>query len=140
MGWVGMSERDLYRFGVLSEVICGARSLTSAAEMLEISPRQAHRLLSRLREGGPGALVHRARGRPSNNRLAGDLRQRAMALIGERYSDFGPTLAAEMLAAHHGLTVSRETLRHWMNRPGFAGASAVQCCPIELPVVGGDCP
>src|SRR3954463_7196617 len=46
--------------------------------------------------------------------LAGDLRQRAMALIGERYSDFGPTLAAEMLAAHHGLTVSRETLRHWM--------------------------
>jgi hypothetical protein len=63
-----------------------------------------------------------------------------MALIGERYSDFGPTLAAEMLAAHHGLTVSRETLRHWMNRPGFAGASAVQCCPIELPVVGGDCP
>jgi molybdenum-dependent DNA-binding transcriptional regulator ModE len=114
MGWVGMSERDLYRFGVLSEVICGARSLTSAAEMLEISPRQARRLLSRLREGGPGALVHRARGRPSNNRLAGDLRQRAMALISERYSDFGPTLAAEMLAAHHGLTVSRETLRHWM--------------------------
>ena len=98
MGWIAMSKKDLHRFEVLSEVVCGHRSVTSAAEMLEISPRQAHRVLSRLREGGPGTLAHRARGRPSNNRLSGEQRQKALALIGERYSDFGPTLAAEKLA------------------------------------------
>ena len=100
-------------------MVCGNRSVTSAAEMLEISPRQAHRLQSRLREGGPGSLAHRARGRPSNNRLSREHHQKALALIRERYGDFGPTLAAEMLAAHHGLTVSRETLRRWMAGTGL---------------------
>ena len=41
MGWIAMSKKDLHRFEVLSEVVCGKRSVTSA-EMLEISPRQAH--------------------------------------------------------------------------------------------------
>ena len=42
-----------------------------------------------------------------------------MALIKENYSDFGPTLAAEMLAEHHGFKVSRETLRKWMQDDGI---------------------
>ena len=33
--------------------------------------------------------------------------------------DFGPTLAAEMLAQHHGLRISRETLRKWMVEAGI---------------------
>ncbi len=37
----------------------------------------------------------------------------------ERYSDFGPTLAAEKLAQHHGCSVSRETLRGWMIADGL---------------------
>ena len=37
-----------------------------------------------------------------------------MRLVRERYRDFGPTLAAEKLAAVHGCTISRETLRQWM--------------------------
>ena len=35
-------------------------------------------------------------------------------MIDKKYVDFGPTLAAEILAEHHGLTVSRETLRKRM--------------------------
>ena len=42
-----------------------------------------------------------------------------MPLIRERYPDFGPTLAAEMLARHQGLTVSRETPRQWMADAGL---------------------
>ena len=37
----------------------------------------------------------------------------------EQYPDFGPTLAAEMLAEHHGLKVSRETVRKWMQEDGI---------------------
>ena len=37
----------------------------------------------------------------------------------ERYVDFGPTLAAEKLAANHGCSVSRETLRGWMIADGL---------------------
>jgi hypothetical protein len=39
--------------------------------------------------------------------------------VRESYADFGPTLAAEMLAERHGLTVSRETLRKWMSEAGL---------------------
>jgi hypothetical protein len=52
-------------------------------------------VLSRLQEGQPGTLAHRAHRRPYNNRLCEKRRQKALALIGGRHSDFGPTLAAE---------------------------------------------
>lgn len=35
------------------------------------------------------------------------------------YADFGPTLASEYLKRHHGIAVSRKTLRKWMMRAGL---------------------
>jgi hypothetical protein len=55
----------------------------------------------------------------SNGRVTAGIRDYALALIGEHYADFGPTLAAEMLVQHHGLTVSCETLREWMTESGI---------------------
>src|SRR5258708_33422400 len=46
-------------------------------------------------------------------------RDRAIAVVGERYADFGPTFAAEKLAERHDLKVSRETLRSWMRQAGI---------------------
>ena len=40
-------------------------------------------------------------------------------MVREHYLDFGPTFAAEKLAADHGLVVSRETLRKWMAEAGI---------------------
>src|SRR3954452_12416325 len=45
--------------------------------------------------------------------------QAALAAVRERYADFGPTLAAEKLAASHDLRLSRETLRQWMSEAGL---------------------
>jgi hypothetical protein len=41
-----------------------------------------------------------------------------LARVGQRYADFGPTLAAEHLAKD-GFLVSRETLRTWMSKAAF---------------------
>jgi hypothetical protein len=42
-------------------------------------------------------------------------KQEAVGILSEPvYAGFGPTLAAEYLSNKHGLTVSKETLRHWM--------------------------
>jgi transposase len=119
MGWVLMSERELRRLMVLTEVLDGRRTAGSAAGVLDLSERQVWRLLARYRADGGGALVHRARGRPSNNQFSGGVRELAVALVRTHYRDFGPTLAAEMLAERHGLTVSRETLRCWMTEAGL---------------------
>jgi hypothetical protein len=41
-------------------------------------------------------------------------RETVLAIVRERYADFGPTLAAEKLSELHGLDLGVETLRQWM--------------------------
>ena len=114
-----MSERDLQRIEVLAKVTAGRRTVVAAAAVLALSVRQVHRLLLAYRRGGGAAIGHKARGRPSNNRIPDDVRAVATELVRGSYADFGPTLAAEMLAEKHALTVSRETLRGWMLEAGL---------------------
>ncbi|MDL2410782.1 ISNCY family transposase [Rhizobium calliandrae] len=119
MGLIAMSERDLLRIEVLSKVIAGRMTLVSAAHVLGLSTRQVRRLRDRISAGGAASIRHQAIGRPSNNRICDGVRDYAMAIVRERYADFGPTLAAEKLAERDGLRVSRETLRQWMVAAGL---------------------
>jgi len=119
MGWVLMSERDLNRVEVLSQVDDGRLTVDDGAAMLAMSRRQVFRLLKRLRSDGVASIRHKARGRRPNNRISDARRALALSLIRESYADFGPTLAAEMLEERHGLKVSRETLRKWMQDDGL---------------------
>lgn len=119
MGWVLMSERELQRVEVLSAVLTGRQTITRAACLLGLSRRQAHRLVKAYRADGASAVCHKARGRRSNRALSDGLRDFALSYVREKYSDFGPTLAAEMLQKHHQITVSRETLRTWMKDAGL---------------------
>lgn len=75
--------------------------------------------MKRYRQDGAFAIRHQARGKPPNNRIHHAKRDYALSLIKENYADFGPTLAAEMLAERHGFKVSRETLRKWMQEDGL---------------------
>jgi transposase len=119
-----MSARELSRAEVLSRVHADALSLVSAATVLAVSYRQAKRLLRRYRRDGAKGLRHGSVGRASNRTTAPATRQRALALIRAKYSGrvdvrFGPTLAAEHLAAEDGLIVDHETLRRWMLADGL---------------------
>ncbi|MDH6232174.1 transposase [Mesorhizobium soli] len=119
MGLIAMSERDLQRIEVLSRVVDDRMTIVSAAHVLGLSTRQVRRLLERIRTDGAASIRHRAIDRPSNNRISDGVRDYAVAIVRERYTDFGPTLAAEKLAERDGLTVSRETLRKWMAEAGL---------------------
>ena len=119
MGWVLMSEREVRRIEVLTEVLSGRRTVASAAIVLAIGVRQIHRLLIRFREDGGGALIHKSRSRPSNHSLAPGIREYALELVRTKYPDFGPTLAIEVLLDKHAIRVGRETLRTWMVEDGL---------------------
>jgi transposase len=114
-----MSKQDLKRIEVLTEVLAGRRTTVSAASVLNVSLRQAQRLLSRYKDGGGAALIHQARGQTASNRINAGVHDYALELVRQNYRDFGPTLAAEALQARHGLEVSRETLRKWMVESGL---------------------
>jgi hypothetical protein len=52
------------------------------------------------------------------------MQARAVKLFGEhkqarQWHDYGPTLAAEELAAEHGLRAGKETLRKWLLQAGL---------------------
>ncbi len=119
MGWVMMSERELNRIEVLAQIDDGRLSVQSGANMLDITKRQMFRLLKRYRTEGAPAIRHKARGKTPNNQIHKSKRGYALALIKEKYEDFGPTFASEMLADHHDFKVSRETLRKWMIEEGI---------------------
>jgi transposase len=86
-----------------------------AARELAVSVRQIKQLVKALKQRGDRAVIHGLRGRPSPRRLPEDKKEEAIRILSEPvYAGFGPTLAAEYLSSKHGLTVSKETLRHWM--------------------------
>jgi transposase len=111
MARVTMSMRELDRVKCVQAVVDGDLYACKAAERLGITTRQLRRLTRRYRTEGPVGLISRACNRPSNNRLDPELEQRVVSILRESYGDFGPTLAAEKLAARHGIQVSRETVR-----------------------------
>src|SRR5277367_519583 len=119
MGWISMSERDLKRIEVLSEVRTGRRTVAAAAAVLAVSERQTYRLLARYERDGGSGLIHKARGRTSNRSRNEGIRKYAVELVKTKYADFGPTLATEVLLDKHELRVGRETLRRWMIAEGL---------------------
>lgn len=115
---VAMSQRERDVLKVMQGVSDGKRTQAEAARLLRRSVRQVRRLQRRLEASGDEVLVHGLRGRPSNHRADPEVRRRVLRAYREGYRDFGPTLAAEKLAAE-GITVGVETLRRWLLAAGL---------------------
>ena len=119
MGKLLMSAFERDRLEVLGRVQRGELTLLKASELLGLSYRQAKRVYGRYREQGAAGLVHRLRGRASNRRCDGGLREQVLEAYRSKYVDFGPTLACEYLAREDGLVVGVETLRRWLLGAGL---------------------
>ena len=90
-----------------------------AAEVLDLSIRQVKRLLKAYRRDEAKGLVSKRRGRPSNNRLAEETRQKVLDLLKSKYSGFRPTLAHEKMVELDGLKISDESVRQLMMAERF---------------------
>lgn len=114
-----MSGKELRRVHVIRQVREKRITQREAGTMLRLTDRQIRRLLGRVQQEGDQGLVHRGRGQPSNRRIPEKRKAKVVKLYEERYGDFGPTLAVEKLAEHHGITLSDETLRCWLQARGI---------------------
>ena len=116
---ITMTSKDVLRSQVMAQVMDGKLDQAGAAGRLGISIRQVKRLKRRMQDEGVQGLLSKKRGMPSNRRTPANLLARAVALIGEHYADFGPTLACEKLNERHGIELSVETVRQAMLRSGL---------------------
>jgi transposase len=89
-----------------------------AAEILSLSSRQIRRIVRRVKKEGQRGIVHRSRGRPSNRKIADQLKEKVIKLYRKSYQDFGPTLATEKLLERDGVSISDEALRRWLIESG----------------------
>lgn len=119
MGTYVMSKKELDQVGVFEKLKMRDIKQKEAALVLGLSERQVRKKLHLYRALGPPSLIHGLRGRPSNNQLDPALMEAALSLVAEKYSDFGPTFAAEKLQEIHGVGVNHESLRKKMIRAGL---------------------
>lgn len=94
-------------------------TVTHAAELLHLSRSQVHRLLQAYDRDGANGLASGKRGRPNKRHHTDDSRNLVLDLVRANYTDFGPTLAVEMLEERHRVSISKEALRKWMTDAGL---------------------
>ena len=117
-GRLPMGQKELLRGKVLEMVRQEKMTLKEAAVTLRVSYRHAIRLYAAYRKEGDAGLIHGNYGKKSNNRLEEGIREKALAAYRERYSDFGPTFAAEKLAEEEGIAMSVSSLRNLLIQAG----------------------
>jgi hypothetical protein len=119
-----MSSRELERGEVMGRVANKSLKLVHAAEILRLSYRQVKRLWKVYQQAGAVGLKHRRAGKPSNRAKPEAFHRKVLCLVAKKYSGseeerFGPTLAAEHLAAEDRLLIDAETLHRWMLQEGL---------------------
>lgn len=116
-----LSQKERDRLVVLRQVAEGEVTVSEGARRLRLGTRHMRRLVRRCEQEGDRIVVHGLRGRPSNRRLASELRRKALEKARDPlYRDFGPTLLSEHVARDPGIgVVHRDTLRRWMIAEGL---------------------
>lgn len=130
---LAMSSKEIDRLAILRDLAEKRLTVAEAAAQLRLCRRQVLRLAKAYAAQGPAAVMSRRRGRPSNRSYPGAVREETIAIIRERYADFGPQLASEKLAALHGVHLSRETVRTWMMAAGLWKDRKQRMKPVHQP-------
>lgn len=127
-----MTEREISRANVFSEISQKKISQIKAAEILGISARHVRRLYAKYVDKGLSALVSKKRGKPSNHQMAVGPKAHAKELLSiELYKDFGPTFMCETLKEQHEIEISVETTRKLMIQEGLWEANKKRCPVIH---------
>jgi transposase len=122
-----MTEKDMYLMDGIDRKRLKIISMASekrikqweAAQKLEVSERQARRLIKRYREKGDKGLIHGLRGRPSARKIKADVKESIIEAYTERYKGFGPVLAHEKLVEIEGIEIGRESVRKQLLEAGL---------------------
>jgi transposase len=110
--------KEVHRPGLIRAACGGRLTNRQVATALRLSDRQVRRLKRRFEAGGPRALLHRSRGRPSPRRLAGAVVALVHRLMTTTYAGFNDQHLTEKLREVHGVAISRESVRRLRRRFG----------------------
>lgn len=116
---ISMSEKELEKYEVISDLINDKINGTDASKKLSLSTRQLRRLKKLVTKHGAEGLAHKNRGKASNRRIDNKTINIAKHHLKEKYYDFGPTFASEKLEENDKIKISKETIRNIMVNIGL---------------------
>lgn len=108
---ITMTDKQLTRFRVLTQLIDNTINAPTAAQQLGLSERHTVRLKQCVAKQGAEALIHGNTGKKSNRAINEQTKENILTLAKEQYRDFGPTLLQEKLKENHAIALSNETIR-----------------------------
>lgn len=114
-----MSQPEITRLQVMERLLNKNIKQKQAAKLLNLSVRQIKRLLKRYKQTGAKGLIHRARGKQSNNQIPQAEIDRVIQIVKENYPNCGPTFTYEKLVADNQVHFSLERLRQAMIETGL---------------------
>ncbi len=113
-GQITMSIKEAERILIIEKIINGEKKQKHGAKDLGISTRQIRRMVKRYKREGVKGLIHKSRGKLSNNRIDEIKERKILEIVNEKYYDFGPTFASEKLLENEQIKISKEKLRQIM--------------------------
>jgi len=121
---IAMSIRELSRYDIIKQLLDKKINGTEASKQIGVSVRQVKRLKLKVNAQGAKGLIHGNRGRTGNRKFNPAIVAKVEKYLQEKYSDFGPTLAAEKLMEIQRIKISKESVRRlmtnlrlWKQRP-----------------------
>ena len=114
-----MSAQELDRLTVIERVLEKRLSQVEASKQLGVTTRQMRRLIERYRQDGAAGLVSKKRSMRGNRAYPDAVKNAVIALVRQRYHDFGPTLITEKLDEQHDIQLACETVRQWLREAGI---------------------
>lgn len=104
---------------VLNQMMEQRMTTAAGAVLMDVSVRQASRLLASYRTGGAAALAHGNRGRSPAHTLTEALRVEVLGLAQGVYHGCNDSHLVALLAAREGIAVSRATFQRWRSAAGL---------------------
>ncbi len=114
-----MSQKEADRLHVIKLILSKQITQKKAAKLMGLSKSQTIRIKKIYKKFGVLGLISKRRGKPSPNKIADKIKQKATLIINNKYHDFGPTLACEKLFENHNIKMSVETVRKLMIQEGI---------------------
>lgn len=115
----GITPEERYKFDTITKVINKDIKPGLAAKLLGVSTRQVRRLKIMVAENGIDAVIHGLKGKQGNHHIDLSIKENALSVIRESYTDFKPSFATEKLEENHSIQVSYGTTRLWMMEKGL---------------------
>ena len=114
-----LNQKEQNRVIVLNQAAIKQIEVREAAGLLNVSERQAWRLLAAYRREGAAGLAHGNRERQPVNRLPAELRQKVISLAGQKYRGFNHTHLTEKLVDCEQIQLSRSSVRSLLIQNGL---------------------